>query len=98
TLRTLAHAEEALVRLIKNDHLDLRHFLEAQDGIVGPGTRRDARAVEAQRFLEGPACRLDHAAFDLVDDAVGIDDLSDVDGCDCGPDADLAALALQRDL
>src|SRR2546422_2480635 len=38
--------------------------------IVGPGTRGDARAVEAQRFLQGPACRLDQAALDLVDDAV----------------------------
>src|SRR5262249_59758864 len=55
---------------------------EADDGIVGPRARGDTRAIEADGLLERPARGLDDAALDLIDDAVGVDDLAGVDGRD----------------
>ena len=58
------------------DELDfhLGHFREFQYRIGFPGVALNAGAVEAHRFLERPAYRLDGAAFDLVAHAVRVDD------------------------
>jgi len=46
-LRALAHTEKAFVGLIEQDDLNLRHFRESQDRIVGP--RRVVTRVRSER-------------------------------------------------
>src|SRR5262249_58164486 len=60
--------------------LHVRYLAEAQHRIVRPAGAGDALAVEAHALLEDPACRLDRAALDLVDHAVGIDGFADIHG------------------
>src|SRR5262249_12173102 len=77
---------------------DLRHLGEAHDRVIGPRPGGHARLVEAHRFHQRPARGLDDAALDLVDDAVGIDDLARVDRGDDAADAHPAALAIDLDV
>src|ERR687897_1828214 len=78
----LSRADWLLVRPRDDLDLDRRHFGEGQDRVALPGIAGHALAVEADRFLERPARRLDRPALDLIDDAVGVDGLADVDGDD----------------
>ena len=68
---------------------DLRHLAEAKDRVFRPAGAGDALPVEADAFLQHPAGGLDRAAFDLVDDAVGIDGFADIDRQGQLPDADI---------
>src|SRR5262249_14265421 len=79
-------------------HLDFRHLLEVHDRVIGPGPRRHTRAVKAHRFLERPARRLDDPALDLVDDAVRVDDLPDVDRGERARYAHVAARTVDWDV
>src|SRR5207302_7980826 len=69
-----------------------------QDRILRPRARGDARAIEADRLLEGPARGLDDAALDLVHDLVRVDDLSGVDRRDDARDPHLTRLAVDVDV
>ena len=53
-------------------NLDFRHFAEFQDRVGFPVEGGDT-IVEADLLLEHPACRLNDAAFELIDHTVGID-------------------------
>src|SRR5262249_24734732 len=97
-LRALADTEEALARAIDENDLDLRHFVEPQDRVIGPRSRGSPCAGEAHGFLERPARRLDDAALDLVDHAVRVDDLSRVDRRDRARHADASRRALDLDV
>ena len=55
---------------------------EPQDWVGRPIDAGDAGVVEGHALVERPADRLDDAAFDLIDQPVGIDDLAAVDGGD----------------
>src|ERR1700751_4308272 len=55
------------------------HFAEAQDRIFAPGVAGDAFAIEAHALLQHPARGLDRAALDLVDHAIRIDGVADID-------------------
>src|SRR3954454_251191 len=76
---SLAGADRVDFRSLDHLNLDLRNLTEAQDRIFRPAGAGDALPVEADAFLQYPARGLDGAAFDLVDDAVGIDGLTDID-------------------
>src|SRR5262249_563372 len=78
SLCALADAEKSLIGTVQEHHVHLGHLVEADDGIVGPRARGDTRAIEADGLLECPARGLDDAALDLIDDAVGVDDLAPV--------------------
>src|SRR5207249_7759740 len=71
---------------------------EAQDGIAAPVAARDARAVEGDAFVQGPARRLQDAALKLVLDAVEIDRLTAVDRRDGALQAHATALPVELDL
>src|SRR5262245_48347744 len=60
--------------------LDLGYLAEAQDRVIRPARAGDAFAIEAYALLQYPTCRLDRATLDLVDHAVGINGLANVDG------------------
>src|SRR6202020_589218 len=77
-VRGLAGADRLDIR--PRYHLDVhfRHLAETQDRIFAPGVAGDAVRIEANPFLQHPARHLDRAAFDLVDDAVGIDGFADI--------------------
>ena len=83
-MRGLAGTERAFVRPVDQHGLDLGHVRHGQDRIVHPVLRQDPVAVEPHVLVQGPAHRLDDAAFDLVGQPVGIDDLP---GIGRGPDA-----------
>src|ERR1043165_1688615 len=67
TLRSLARAERAFARAIDQLDRDLWHFGHGQDRIGRPVARQDALPIEFHLLVQGPACRLDHAALDLGD-------------------------------
>src|SRR6202035_4062011 len=64
---------------LDNIDLHLRHLAEAKDRIRGPCVAGDALAVKANALLQHPAGGLDRATLDLIDHAVGIDGLADID-------------------
>src|SRR5439155_14610929 len=68
---------------------DFGDFAEAQDRVALPVARADAGGVEADAFLQGPADRLDDAAFELVLGAVRVDDEPGIGGAPDAGDADL---------
>ena len=72
-MRSFADAERPLLGPVDQSHLQLRHFGEAQDRVVGPIARSELAIVVRDRFVQRPARRLHHAAFDLVAQPVGID-------------------------
>src|SRR5436190_15129169 len=79
-LTGLTRSEEGLARPI--DHMDvhpLEQVIEPQDRIGAPIPAFDARLVEADRLMEGPARGLHDATFDLISDPVGVDSLTTVD-------------------
>src|SRR5947207_3228452 len=61
-------------------NVDLRHLAETQDRIAVPIDGSGSRIVKPDLLLEHPACRLDHAAFELIDDGVWIDHKSGIGG------------------
>ena len=67
----------------------VRYLAEAKDRVFGPSVAGDALPVEADAFLQDPTRGLDRAAFDLVDDAIGIDGFTDIDRDGQLPDADI---------
>ena len=73
------------------DHFDIHlgHLAETKDRIVRPIRAGDALPVEANPLLQHPARGLDGAALDLVDDAIRIDRLADIDRERQLPDADI---------
>src|ERR1700704_3425270 len=80
TLRAFTGAQGALVRAIDQLDLDLRRLRHGEDRIARPVTREDAVLVEAHLLLQGPAHRLDNAAFDLAREPIRIDDQAGIDG------------------
>src|SRR2546423_15067121 len=94
----LAGADRVDIRPLDHLNLDIGHFAESQDRIFRPARTGDALPVEADAFLQHPACGLNGAALDLVDDAVGLDRLADIDRQYQFPDTDLlGALQLGDD-
>ena len=94
-MRGFAGADRIHLRPLDQFDLYLRHLAEAKDRVFGPTGAGDALPVEADAFLQDPARGLDRAAFDLVDDAIGIDGFADIDREGQLPDADvLGALDL----
>src|SRR5215203_2426994 len=85
----LASADRVDIRPLDDLNLDIGHFAETQDRIFRPARAGDALPVEADAFLQNPACGLNGAALDLVDDAVGVDRFADIDGQCQFPDPDL---------
>src|SRR5439155_17718077 len=73
------------------DQLDLylRYLAEAKDRVFRPIGAGDALPVEADAFLQCPTRGLDGAAFDLVDDAIGIDGFTNIDGQGQLPDLNI---------
>src|SRR6185312_12823721 len=61
--------------MIDQYHLDLGYLIEGEDRIAGPIARGDATGIEPHLFLQSPARSLDDAPFDLVPEAVRVDDL-----------------------
>src|SRR3954466_9603975 len=88
-MSSFAGADRIDVRTLDHLNLDIGYFAEAQDRIFRPARTGDALPVEADAFLQHPACGLNGAAFDLVDDAVGIDRFADIDRQRQFPDIDL---------
>src|ERR1700737_3400577 len=74
-----ACAERLAVGPLDNVDLHLRDLAKAKDRIRGPCVAGDALAVKANALFQYPAGGLDRAAFDLIDHAVGIDGLADID-------------------
>ena len=62
--------------------VDRRNFREGQYRVGLPVARQHALAVVAHLFFQRPADRLHDAAFGLIDHAVRIDDLADIDCSD----------------
>ena len=86
--------QKRLPRPVKNmDSHAVRDRIETKDRVGGPIDAGDARVVEGYAFVKGPADRLDDAAFDLVDQSVGIDRLPRIDGSDRTQDAGAAGIA-----
>src|SRR4051794_35178116 len=75
----LASADRIDLRTL--DYLDLHvgHLTKSQNRIVSPAFASDALVVEADALLQNPTRRLNGAALDLVNHAVGIDGFADVD-------------------
>src|SRR5215470_1017864 len=90
-VRRLAGAKRPFGGAGEDLDLDGGHLREAQDGVVLPAVAGNALGIEAHRLEEGPARRLNGATLDLIDNAVGIDDLADVDGGHQTPDPDFGA-------
>src|SRR5215216_3240572 len=86
---SLAGADGVDIRPLDDLNLDIGHFAEAQDRIFRPTGAGDALPVEADAFLQHPARGLNGAALDLVDDAVRVDGLADIDRQCQLPDTDL---------
>src|SRR5689334_9851873 len=75
----------------------VRHGVEAQDRIGRPVDARNARVVEGDALIQGPAHGLQDAAFDLVADTVRIDDLAGIDRGDGAHHARAPRFALYFD-
>src|SRR5262249_60564442 len=73
-LRSLAGAKRALVGAVDELDLDLGRFRHGEDRIGEPIARLDAVTIELYLLVQRPAGRLDDAAFDLICEAVPIDD------------------------
>jgi len=86
---SLAGAKRVHFRALDHLNLDIGNFAEAQDRIFRPAGAGDALPVEADAFFQRPAGGLNGAALDLVDDAVGIDGLADINRERQLPDADI---------
>src|SRR5258708_15719942 len=67
------------LRTLDHVYVHHRYLAEVQDRVFGPAMAGDARRIETDALFQHPARRLDRAALDLVDDAVRIDRLADVD-------------------
>src|ERR1700710_1287382 len=94
-MRGFAGADRVDLRPLDQFDLYIRYLAEAKDRVFGPIVAGDALPVEADAFLQDPTRGLDRAAFDLVDDAIGIDGFTDIDRQGQFPDADvLGALDL----
>src|SRR6185369_3098230 len=86
---SLAGADRVDIGPLDDFDLDIGHFAETQDRILGPARAGDALPVEADAFLQHPAHGLNSATLDLVDDPVGIDRFADIDRQRQFPDTDL---------
>src|SRR6185437_138906 len=75
----------------------LGNIRESENGIARPTAAGDARAVELHRLEEGPACRLDDPALDLVADSVGIDGLAAIHGGHCSKQPRGAVASIDAD-
>ena len=69
--RRLSTAPQRFFGPLDQNHLDRRHFGEAQDGIARPIDARHARLVELHLLVERTAQALDDAAFNLVPQRIG---------------------------
>lgn len=78
-LRGFAGAQGGLVGAVDDDDFDLGGLVHVEDRVRGPVAAGNVMLVEANLFEECPAGGLDHAAFDLVFDAVEVDDFAGVD-------------------
>src|SRR4051794_12755198 len=88
-MSSLTGADRVDIGSLDDLNLDIGYFAEAQDRIFRPAGAGDASSVEADALLQHPACGLNGAALDLVDDAVGIDCFADIDRQCQFPDTDL---------
>src|SRR3954462_1601293 len=79
-----------------DDHVG--HVRVLEDGIARPVDARDLRPIELDLLDQRPAGRLHHVAFDLVPQAVGVDDLPAVVGDVDFLYADLSGLHLHVDV
>src|SRR5262249_11469266 len=75
-----AGAEPGLAGAVEQDGVERGDVAEAEDRVALPVGGGDAEAVERDLLAQRPARGLDEAALELVDDAVGIDDLAGVGG------------------
>ena len=89
----LAGAQWFFFRPVDQMDFDRRNFREGEDRVGFPVARQHALAVVAHLFLQRPADRLHDAAFGLIDHAVRIDDLADID---CGHRARDMRIRFQR--
>src|SRR3954451_15876019 len=78
-MRGFAGANRIHLRPLDQLDLNIRYLAEAKDRVFRPVGAGDALPVEADAFLQDPAGGLDRAAFDLVDDAIGVDGFADID-------------------
>src|SRR3954453_9650064 len=79
-----------------DDHVG--YFRVLEDGIARPVDARNLRPIELDLLDQRPAGRLDHVAFDLVPQPVGVDDLPAVVGDVDFFHADLSGLHLHVDV
>lgn len=79
TLGGFAGAKGGLVGAVDDEDFDAGRLVHVEDGVGGPVAAGDVMLVEADLFQECPAGGLGHAAFDLIFDAVEIDDFAGVD-------------------
>ncbi len=68
-----AGPERRIVRPLHHQHVDLGDLREGEDRVAAPFPARHPGGVEADRFAEHPARRLDHVAVDLVAHPVRVD-------------------------
>src|SRR5262249_11826137 len=87
-----------LVRTVDQLDLDGGRCRHGEDWIACPVARADPAAVEAHLFLQGPAHRLDDAAFDLIGKSIRIDDQPSIDRGGHARHAHRAAAAIDFEL
>ena len=90
-------AEKGLAPGIDQDGFELRHVVEAEDGIALPIAADDAAAIEGHGLVQGPTRRLDRPAFELSREAGAIDDLPGIGGDRAALQPDLGGIR-DRDL
>ncbi len=95
-VRRLAGPQRGLVRPVEEQDVDFGDFRKLEDGVGFPVNAGDAVFVEFDLFLKRAAQRLHDVAFDLVPDAIRVDDQPAVMRHDHARDAHHAGGSVHR--